>query len=978
MMKKTLSMVLALVMLMSTISCLGITASAAADGIKYFTMEFLIDGELVANKKLTIDYASEDSYRKQCEDYLYAEGNVLTMYTEEGDKVAYESNADGVYVEKSNADGDILAMIAEFLGLGGSDGKKIYPDTIFVGDINVEGEDNDYFTVNLTSGLKTEIYVDLIGYPVNFPVAIAYIPASPVTVVEDCCGFYSAGQFFYDDIAINRLGDRIVLDYIGQPDVEYVFEGDAYYDINDAENVLPGELIVNKQATVNSQFENVWSVDSDDNYATVTYKVGYQTVDTTVPVTVVESEVSSIICNEIEPVVYYNESCGYYGDDYFIYDIDHIFEHGKLSFTVIKVDGSSQIYFYDKATGNFVADATGDVIDKNHFYVSSNQDSDAWTYGEDNTVVFSYCGASTSIDVEVAANPVVSVEFSSPEIIKVKEGKDGYWYTNRDGDQQYFYDCEPAVYAEGNVITVTYNDGGNKSVVEYVYNSKKGYVAKNGEALDISHLKVSAFSQDSKAWEINNVYDFQLSFLGVTIDVPVKVIPANIPVAPVTKAANVANGIKVTWNEILEAETYYVFRRATGEKSWSLLKVVAGTQFVDTSVKNGVYYKYIVRAKNDNGLSVFADKNSVLIKCIIAPVMKRIINATTGIYIDWAKVPTATHYRVYRRAAGEGTWKYMGQTRNLWWVDRGLANANGGYYRYTVRAVVRVNKVDTFSGYDAEGLVIKRLANPMVKSATDCATGIEIKWKMVAGTTGYYVYRKPVGAPETAWVCLGSAAGVRTTSFIDTTAAKGVAYQYTVRSCWGKTLSSYNEGVIYGAPDMPELKTIANTAEGVSITWGKAARATAYRVYRREAGGSWVYLGTTNATSYVDKAAPNGKYVAYTVRGVNNLGFSSYNTQGILTKYVATPKLSSATYNAKANAVTVKWTAVAGATEYHVYRRVAGGAWVLIDATNTNYYVDRDVKAGSYYVYTVRAVNDWRSAYQSGVAVETVAKVDKF
>ena len=63
MMKKTLSMVLALVMLMSTISCLGITASAAADGIKYFTMEFLIDGELVANKKLTIDYASEDSYR---------------------------------------------------------------------------------------------------------------------------------------------------------------------------------------------------------------------------------------------------------------------------------------------------------------------------------------------------------------------------------------------------------------------------------------------------------------------------------------------------------------------------------------------------------------------------------------------------------------------------------------------------------------------------------------------------------------------------------------------------------------------------------------------------------------------------------------------------------------------------------------------------------------------------------------------------
>ena len=968
-MKKTLSMVLALVMLLSTISCLGITASAAADGIKYFTMEFLIDGKLEANKKLTVDYASEVSYRKQCEDYLYAEGNVLTMYTTDGDKVAYESNAEGVYVEKANTDGDILAMIVEFLGLGGSDGRKIYPETLFVGDVNINGEANDYFTVNLTSGLKCEVYVDLVGYPKNFPVAISYVPATTLSVVENCCGYYAGGQFIYDDIAINHLGDRLVLDYIGQPDVEYVFEGDGYFD--DYYNAMPGELTVDVDATVAAQLLSPWSCYSSSNYATVTYTADGQTINTTVPVRVAKSDVKSISYVANTALEVFENSCGEW-DDYFVYNLDH-FKNVKDNAIVVEyVDGAKFSYVCNGA-GAYVA-ADGSELDADHLYWNDTQAVNAWTVAGDGVITISYRGASATVDVDVLENPIASVEFSSPEILKVKEGVDGEWYTNRDGDKDFYYSCDKAFLVDGAAFTVNYKDGTSSA---YVFNGS-AFVNAAGEEFDLTHVKVSAYSQDSKAWEINNVYDFQLVYLGVLCDIPVKAIPADVPATPVVKAANVVNGVNLTWNTMLEAETYCIYKRVVGANAWTLIAEVEGGSYLDKAVKNDVTYQYAVRAKNDNGLSAYVSKNTVKIEFVATPVMDRIINATTGIYIDWAKVPGATHYRVYRRAAGEGYWKYMGQTRNLWWVDKGLANANGGYYRYTVRAVSRVGNVDTFGGYDAEGLLIKRLANPMVKSATDCATGIEIKWKAVAGTTGYYVYRKVVGQPDTAWVCLGSAAGTKTTSFIDTTAVAGVSYQYTVRSCWGKTLSSYNEGVIYGAPDMPELKTITNKTNGVEITWAKAARATAYRVYRRTAGGSWVFLGTTTATSYLDTAAPNGKYVAYTVKAVNSLGLSSCNTQGLLTKYVATPKLTSATYNAKSGAVTVKWSAVAGATEYHVYRRVAGGSWVLIDSTSFSYYVDKDVSANGYYVYTVRAVNDWRSAYESGIAVETVAKTDKF
>ncbi len=969
-MKKTLSMVLALVMLLSTISCLGVTASAAADGIKYFTMEFIwleVGEDFVINKELEIDYASEISYKEQCEDYLYTKGNVLTMYTTDGDKVAYECDGEGVYVEKNNTDGDILAMIAEFLGLG-SDGRKLYKDDVYIGDVNINGDDDDYFTVKLTSGLTCEVYVDLVGYPVNFPVSIEYIPAVDLTVVENCCGFAVGSDFIYNDVKINHLGDRLVLDYIGQPDVEYVFEDGNYYDVD--YNAIPGELKFHKIASIGLQQESLWTPDSD-NAAVVVYVEDDQSVNAIVPVKVVKSDVKSITYVANTALEVLENSCGEW-DEYFIYDLEHFKKIEGNQIVVEYVDGA-KVTFTSDANGVFKA-KDGSLIDADHLYWKDKQAVNAWTLDDGGVITISYRGAQTQVNVAVVENPVASVEYSSPEILKVREGVDGEWYTNRDGDKDFYYACDNAFYVKGSAFTVNYKDGTSS-----VYNYVSGTTFKNdkGEVFDIDHVKVSAYSQDSKAWEINNVYDFQITYLGVACDIPVKAIPAKVPATPKTSASNVANGIKVTWNTLLEAESYNVYRRASGEKSWTLIANVEGGTYLDKNVKNGTYYRYTVRAKNDNGLSK-VDVNGALLKCVATPVMDRIINATTGIYIDWAKVPGATHYRVYRRAAGEGYWKYMGQTRNLWWVDRGLANANGGYYRYTVRAVSRVNGVDTYSGYDADGLLIKRLANPMVKSATDCATGIEIKWKMVAGTTGYYVYRKVVGAPDTTWVCLGSAAGVRTTSFIDTTAQAGVSYQYTVRSCWGKTLSSYNEGVIYGAPDMPELKTITNTTEGVKVTWDKAARANAYRVYRRTVGGSWVFLGTTTETSYLDKAAPNGAYVAYTVKAVNKLGLSSCNTQGLLTKYVATPKLTSATYNANARAVTVKWGAVAGATEYHVYRRVAGGSWVLIDSTNANYFVDKEVSANGYYVYTVRAVNDWRSAYESGIAVETVAKTDKF
>ena len=68
-----------------------------------------------------------------------------------------------------------------------------------------------------------------------------------------------------------------------------------------------------------------------------------------------------------------------------------------------------------------------------------------------------------------------------------------------------------------------------------------------------------------------------------------------------------------------------------------------------------------------------------------------------------------------------------------------------------------------------------------------------------------------------------------------------------------------------------------------------------------------------------------------------------------------TPKAS--TTNA-IDGIQISWNKVAGATKYNVYRRQAGyKTWTLVGTTTSNTLLDKNVKSGVYYCYSVRAYN---------------------
>lgn len=255
-----------------------------------------------------------------------------------------------------------------------------------------------------------------------------------------------------------------------------------------------------------------------------------------------------------------------------------------------------------------------------------------------------------------------------------------------------------------------------------------------------------------------------------------------LPTPKITKVANVQQGVSVSWGAVQGATGYRVYRKAGSAASWSYIGYSSKNSYIDTKVTNGVYYRYTVIAVNGN-FSDF-DRTGKNIKYVAAPKLTGVSNAASGIYVKWNAVQGATEYKVYRRRGGSMSWYFVGSTKNTYYTDKGIVNASGNYYIYTVIAVNGY-----YSGFDTTGLTIKRLANPVLKSAVSYKSGIYVKWDPVKGTTGYYVYRKTAGS---GWTRVGVMKGTNSTTFVDKTAKKGVTYTYTVRACSGYTLSSYN------------------------------------------------------------------------------------------------------------------------------------------------------------------------------------------
>ena len=349
----------------------------------------------------------------------------------------------------------------------------------------------------------------------------------------------------------------------------------------------------------------------------------------------------------------------------------------------------------------------------------------------------------------------------------------------------------------------------------------------------------------------------------------------------------------------------------------------------------------------------------------------KVVNTINGMNVTWNSVPGAVKYALYKRLGTANSWTYVTTTTDTSYVDNNTPSA-GSYYVYTVKAY---NSDGVSSDYiKANCASVQRVVAPYTY-ATNTSSGINVTWGKVAGANKYVVLRR-IGT-ESTWKTLYTTTG---TSFLDKNVKAGIYYLYSVRAVNNTGYSAYdiNKRVTIKCASYTTISTptavATNLTNGVQVKWNSVTGATKYNVYRRVGGSSsWVLVGTTTGTSLVDKKIVNGKYYAYSVRAINNIGYSGYDASKIdIIQPVTAPVVKATKVD---DGVYVRWTIASGTTKYLIYRRLGGtNTWVCVGALDSGYvlpgedviYHDRSVTKGKYYTYSIRAINGTGySAYNS-------------
>lgn len=345
---------------------------------------------------------------------------------------------------------------------------------------------------------------------------------------------------------------------------------------------------------------------------------------------------------------------------------------------------------------------------------------------------------------------------------------------------------------------------------------------------------------------------------------------------------------------------------------------------------------------------------------------------TTSLNFTWTKVTGATKYYIYVTNNTKGTTFNKTVTTNSATLS-GLTAANE--YSVKVRAYTAKGGWGAYSTVNTKHALPGKVTGLTASART--TSSITLKWTKMAGADGYYVYRYS-GGKYTKVKTITSGSTVTATL---TGLSSGTTYYYYVSAyttdastkegaksakLTTSTTSSTTTGKVTG------LTLKSRTTTSMKFTWTKVSGATKYYVYIKNntKGTTFSKTVTTNSATISGLTAANEysvKVKAYTSKG----GWGAYST--VNTKHALPGKVTGLKASARTtSSITLKWTKMAGADGYYVYR-YSGGKYTKIKTIKGGSTVTAKItglKAGTNYVYAV-------AAYTTDASTKTGSKSSK-
>ena len=420
--------------------------------------------------------------------------------------------------------------------------------------------------------------------------------------------------------------------------------------------------------------------------------------------------------------------------------------------------------------------------------------------------------------------------------------------------------------------------------------------------------------------------------------------------------------------------TCTVCKKTTEEKIVALGHDFSGDYVID---KNPTYDTTGEKSKYCNRCGV---RGEIVIlpkvEKLAAPKILTHESTEKGIKFTWSAVAGVEGYIVLKLVEdGKGNYIYKQlavvapQTRAF--TDTEVAV--GQTYCYAVASMDAMGNANEYSEI-AVTYNFAPLATPTVK-ISDNKKGIKVTWNVIENAESYIVCRKVYDATNKKWSGWSKIkTGLTGTSYTDKTVKLGTKYKYTVIAVNGTVKSEYvsTETLKYNVA--PTVK-VANSSTGIKVTWSAIANAEGYTLYsstyntKTKKWSSWKNRGNADSsmTSWTDKNVKSGTKYKYTVKAFVYGFKSDHNKSGAKTLFLTQPTVK---FQNAATGIKITWSKTAGAKNYTVYRAeyVNGkwSKWKNVGTCEKNVFgcIDKGVKSGVKYRYTVKAVNgDYKSSF---------------
>ncbi|MCH5201641.1 MAG: Ig-like domain-containing protein [Oscillospiraceae bacterium] len=237
-----------------------------------------------------------------------------------------------------------------------------------------------------------------------------------------------------------------------------------------------------------------------------------------------------------------------------------------------------------------------------------------------------------------------------------------------------------------------------------------------------------------------------------------------------------------------------------------------------------------------------------------------------------------------------------------------------------------------------------------LKSVTNTAKAITVKWSKTSGATKYIVQKKASNQKNYKNI---KTVGSSKCSYSDKAVKAGKSYSYKVVAVKGTSqyVSKAKAVTRLLAPKSLTIKADTNYG-GVIIKWKKAKGAKKYTVYRKTTG-KYKKIDTADANGYYDYSAKSGAVNYYKVVAVNGSSKSVYS-KAVKITYIESTYIEGF---ATKDGVKLEWMKSKGAQGYKIYKTTGLKSYTLLKTLSSKYtsYVDKDVKEGTTYKYYIVA-----------------------